>query len=224
MSYCRLRYSTISPTEMRTWQKITFTVIFIGLIVGLGIYLLRSRLLTTLARVLIVDDVLQPAEIIYILNGEVNTRPFHAAKLFKQGLAPQIVIPREEDGPASEIKLYPNGTDVSVEVLVKLGVPRDKITVIEIEGGVTSTHDEAQVLLDDVKKHDIQDVIIVTSAFHTRRSRWIIQKILTDTNVHIQMSAAPQWKFDETNWWREERGLLMLANEYLKFGYYLVIY
>lgn len=209
---------------MRTWQKITLIIFFIGLIVSTGIYIFRSQVLTTLARVLIVNDALQPAEIIYILNGEVNTRPFHAAKLYKQGLAPQIVIPREEEGPASEIKLYPNGTDVSVEILVKLGVSRDKITVIEIEGGVTSTHDEAQVLLDYVKEHHTQNVIIVTSAFHTRRSRWIFQKVLAGTNVHIQMSAAPQWKFDETNWWREERGLLMLANEYLKFGYYLAIY
>ncbi|MCB0168668.1 MAG: YdcF family protein [Anaerolineae bacterium] len=180
--------------------------------------------MTSLARVLIVDDALQPAEMIYILNGEVNTRPFHAARLFEAGLAPQIVIPREEMGPASEIGLYPNGTDVSNEVLVNLGVPQDRITIIEVEGGVTSTRDEAQVLLDYVKKHDIQNVIVVTSAFHTRRSRWIFRKILAGTNVHIQMSAAPQWKFDETNWWRNENGLLMLANEYLKFGYYLATY
>lgn len=209
---------------MKTWLKTVFIFLLVILALSIVAYLLRVPLMTTMARVLISNDPLQPAEIIYILNGEVNTRPFHAARLFEQDLALQIVIPREEDGPASEISLYPNGTDVSVDILQELGVPKESIIVIEVEGGVTSTYDEAIVLRDYIESNNVESVIVVTSAFHTRRSQWIFQKVLTDSTIQFQISAAPQWKFDETNWWQEERGLLMLSNEYLKFAYYLAKY
>lgn len=209
---------------MKIWLKIILIVILVILALSATAYWLRVPLMTTMARLLIIDDPLQPAEIIYILNGEVNTRPFHAAQLFERDLASQIVIPREEDGPASEIGLYPNGTDVSVNILQEEGVPEENIIVVEVEGGVTSTYDEAIILRDYIEANNIESVIVVTSSFHTRRSQWIFQKVLTDGNIQFQMSAAPQWKFDETDWWQEEMGMVMLANEYLKFAYYLAKY
>lgn len=209
---------------MKLWQKLTLLATVIALSCGGFVFLFQTQILTSLARVLVVDDSLQPADVIYILNGEVNTRPFHAAGLYQQGLASEVVIPREESGPASKIGLYPNGTDVSANILQSLGIPPERVKIIEVEGGVTSTRDEAQVLRDYVETNNIESVIVVTSAFHTRRSRWIFNKLLTGSGVRLQVSAAPQWKFDETNWWQKETGLLMFANEYLKFGYYLLKY
>jgi uncharacterized SAM-binding protein YcdF (DUF218 family) len=195
------------------------------LLVGFLAFIFRSQLLTGLARFLIVDDeVQQPADIIYMLNGEVNTRPFHAAKLFRAGLASRIVIARAEDGPAAAIHVFPNDTDASVEVLQRLEVPSDQITVLLIEGGVTSTRDEAVVLRHYIEKHGLERVILVTSAFHTRRTQWIFDRVLAGSGVTVEISAAPQWKFDETNWWQQERGLLMFADEYLKLIYYLAVY
>ncbi|HEX9924050.1 MAG TPA: YdcF family protein [Anaerolineae bacterium] len=195
------------------------------LLIGFLAFIFRTQLLTGLASFLIVnDDIQQPADIIYMLNGEVNTRPFHTVNLFQAGLAPRIVIPRAEDGPAAEIDVFPNDTDASVEVLQTLEVPSDKITILLIKGGVTSTRDEAVVLRHYIEEHGIERVILVTSAFHTRRTRWIFDKVLADLDVTLEITAAPQWKFDETNWWREERGLIMFTNEYLKLVYYLAVY
>jgi uncharacterized SAM-binding protein YcdF (DUF218 family) len=195
------------------------------LLIGFLVFIFRTQLLTGLASFLIVnDDIQQPADIIYMLNGEVNTRPFHAANLFQAGLAPRIVISRAEDGPAAEIDVFPNDTDAAVEILQTLEVPSDKISVLLIEGGVTSTRDEAVVLRHYIEEHGVERVILVTSAFHTRRTRWIFDKVLADSDAIIEISAAPQWKFDETNWWREERGLIMFTNEYLKLVYYQVVY
>ncbi|MCB0192545.1 MAG: YdcF family protein [Anaerolineae bacterium] len=209
---------------MKLWQKIILTTVLLIVAAGALIYIFQNQILTGLARVLIVDDSLQPADIIYILNGEVNTRPFHAAELFEQGFAPKIVIPREEDGPASEVDLYPNGTDISVEILQEKGISAEEIVVIEVKGGVTSTRDEALVLRQYVETHNIQSVIVVTSAFHTRRSQWIFRKVLADSGIRLQIAAAPQWQFDETDWWQTERGLLMFVQEYLKFGFYIANY
>jgi uncharacterized SAM-binding protein YcdF (DUF218 family) len=214
----------MEPSRVKRTLKRLFFLGVVLLLLGLFSYAFRAQLLTGLARVLIVNDPLQPADIIFILNGDVNTRPFFAAELFKQELAPQIVLAREEDGPAAEIGLYPNGTDVTVEVMTKLGVPDDRITVIPIQGGATSTRDEAVILRRYVDEHQIRRVLVVTSAFHTRRTRWIIEKELSGSSTNFSMAAAPQWQFDETNWWQEERGLLMFVNEYLKLFYYFAAY
>jgi uncharacterized SAM-binding protein YcdF (DUF218 family) len=194
------------------------------LLISLLAYTFRAQLLTDVARLLIVNDPLRPADIIFVLNGDVNTRPFLAAELFKRGLAGQIVIPQEENSPAAELGLYPNGTDVSIQVMQKLGVPTEKITVIAVEGGVTSTRDEALVLRHYIDRYNLQHIIVVTSAFHTRRARWIIEKTLSGSDATLMVAAAPHWKYDETNWWRQELGLIALANEYIKLLYYFVSY
>lgn len=194
------------------------------IMIGLLAYTFRFQILTGLAKLLIVDEQLQPADIIFILAGDVNSRPFYAADLFKQGLASQIVVAREEDLPAVELGLYPHGTDVVVGILKELGIPAENITVVTIEGGVTSTRDESQVLRYYVDQHDIKRVILVTTAFHTRRSQWIFDKALSGSGAELEVAAAPQWKFDETNWWQNERGLLTFANEYIKLFYYFAVY
>lgn len=211
------------PAVKRSLKALLAAVAILFLIGALA-YTLRAPLLTGLAGFLVVDDPLQPADIIFMLNGDVTTRPFHAAKLFEQGLAPTIVIPREEDSPASEIGLYPNGTDVSVDVLQQQGVPDESIIVIPVEGGVTSTRDEAKTLRQYINAHNVTEVILVTSAFHTRRARWIFNKELNGSGTTLRVSAAPHWEYDQTNWWQDERGLIAFANEYIKLVYYFAVY
>jgi len=215
------------PKLQKYYQRASkaLLITIIGVImVGLLVYAFRFQILTGLAKLLIVDEQLQPADVIFILAGDVNSRPFYAAELFKQGLAPQIVMAREEDLPAVELGFYPNGTDVVVGILKKLGIPEENITVIAIEGGATSTRDESQILRYYVDQHNIKRVILVTTAFHTRRSKWIFKKALSGSGAELEVTAAPQWKFDETNWWQNERGLITFANEYIKLFYYFVVY
>lgn len=214
----------LQSTRLKRLLKIFLFICITFLLVSFLAYIFRTQLLTGLAEFLIIDDELQPVDVIFVLNGDVDTRPFRAAELFKQGLAPQVVIPKEEDSPAVEIGLYPNGTDVAIEVMKALGVPGKNIVMIPVEGGVTSTRDEAKVLRRYVETHGIKRVILVTSAFHTRRARWIFERELADSAVTLEIAAAPQWEFDETNWWKDERGLITFANEYIKLAYYFAVY
>ena len=123
-----------------------------------------------------------------------------------------------------ELGLYPNETLVSIEVMEGLGVPAEDIVLLPTGDGVTSTRDEAVVLRQYVDDHAIGSVVLVTSAFHTRRARWICNKELAGSPATLQVSAAPHWGFDQTNWWQDERGLLGFANEVIKSFYYLVRY
>lgn len=193
------------------------------LLFGSALYLFRVPIMISLADYLTVDEPLDAADVIFILNGDVDTRPFHAAALYNRGLAPHIVIAREEEPPAVRIGRYPNGTDVAIDIMKDLGVPETAITEIVIDGGVTSTYDEAVVFGRYAEDHHLERAILVTSAFHTRRSQWVVEQTWRGL-THLQMSAAPQWGYDETNWWQHERGLIMLASEYIKLGYYWTKY
>jgi uncharacterized SAM-binding protein YcdF (DUF218 family) len=184
----------------------------------------RSQILTSIADYLIINDRLQPAEAIFLLNSDFDTRPFHAAELFKQGLAPVVVIARAKNTPVVNLGLVPNDTDISVGVMEKLGVPPERITVLPFPGGTNSTFDEAAAFKQYAEKNHVQRIILVTSAFHTRRARWIFEKTLAGLSVSIEMAAVPYADFDQTNWWKNETGLITLNNEYVKLVYYYFKY
>ena len=144
--------------------------------------------------------------------------------MYKQGLAPVILIARSENTPTVDLGLVPNDTDLSVGVMEKLGVPAEKIIVLPFPGGVTSTFDEASALKQYVETHQAYRIILVTSAFHTRRARWTFEKVLAGLPVTLEMVAVPYDGFDQTNWWKNETGLITLNNEYIKLFYYLFKY
>ena len=215
------------PKSQKHYQllsKVLLTTLIGLVLAGLLVYIFRFQILTGLAAQLIVDDQLEPADIIFVLAGEISSRPFHAAELFKQGLAPDIVMAREADWPAVELGLYPRGTDVATEIMKELGVPVENITVIAGAGGTTSTRDESRVLARYVEGHNVKRVILVTNAFHTRRAKWMFDKDLKGSGVTLQVAAVPEWKFDQTNWWQQEHGLVAFVNEYSKLFYYYAVY
>jgi uncharacterized SAM-binding protein YcdF (DUF218 family) len=135
-----------------------------------------------------------------------------------------ILIARSESTPTVDLGLLPNDTDISVAVMEKLGVPADKIIILPFSGGVTSTFDEASAVRQYVAAHQTRRIILVTSAFHTRRARWTFEKVLAGLPVTLEMVAVPYAGFDQTNWWKNETGLITLYNEYIKLFYYLFKY
>ncbi len=187
-------------------------------------YLFRAPLLTGVADLLIVNDTPAPADVIFLLNGDFNTRPFRAAELYHQGLAPKIVIARAEDSAAVREGLIPNDTDVSLRVLKRKGVPESAIVVLSFPGGVTSTFDEASALHEYVQTTSIRRILLVTSEFHRRRAKWIFARELKGLPVTLRMIAVPYSSFNRTNWWTNENGLITLDNEYIKLIFYYIKY
>jgi uncharacterized SAM-binding protein YcdF (DUF218 family) len=123
-----------------------------------------------------------------------------------------------------ELGLVPNDTDIDVGVMEKLGVPANKIIVLPVSGGVTSTFDEAVALKQYIEANDVHSIILVTSAFHTRRARWIFDRELSGLSVTLEMATAPYPTFDQANWWQNETGLITVNNEYIKLIFYFFKY
>ena len=178
------------------------TIFFIVIL----LYIFRGTILTGIGKFLIVEDPLSNADIIYLLTGEVVNRPLHAVKLYRENYTNTIVVPQHELNSAEKMEIYPNLTEATIKVLLQKGINKSDIIVIDFDDGVSSTTDEAIALRGYINKNKIKKVLIVTSAFHSYRAKYLFKKILKGTPVDITISSVPHWKFDETNWWKFEDG------------------
>ena len=200
-------------------------VLLAALILGPSlIYLDRVNLLTDAGNLLIVRDKLEPADIIFLLNGDATSRPYYAAELFQKGQASRVVIARMEDSRSVQLGAYPNPTDSNIEILRKLGVPDASIVQLRPEKGVMHTADEAMALYAYLKDNPIHKVIVVTSEFHSRRSRYMFRKALQGTGVKIMLAPTRDMKYGANDWWRSEDGILGCQNEFIKLWYYYYRY
>src|SRR5688500_16341051 len=87
------------------------------------LFALRTPILKAFGEFLVIHDQLEPSDIIFVLNGDVATRPYHVAKVLKQNLAEKVVIARAENSIAVEMGLAQNVTDTSIAVMKKAGIP-----------------------------------------------------------------------------------------------------
>jgi uncharacterized SAM-binding protein YcdF (DUF218 family) len=188
-----------------------------------ALYLCRAPLLAQTAAFLVIRDRLEPADVVMVLNGDPNSRPFYACDLYRRKLAPKLLIARAESSPIVGLNLIPNTTDLTVGVLRRLGVPEGDLVQAPFPGGVTSTFDEARVLRDYSQAHGVRSAIVVTSAFHSRRAKWIMETTVP-RGVRIMMSPIDDQKYNQNNWWHREDGLIACQNEYIKLLFYRLRY
>ncbi|HEX2204409.1 MAG TPA: YdcF family protein [Longimicrobium sp.] len=200
----------------RRWRALAAVVALV-----VAAYLLRAPILTGVARFLSTEDPLRKADIIFVLGGDVDVRPFLAAELYREGWAPRVVLPRSETGRAAAMGVMPHQTDVAANVLRRLGVPDSAVVVLHRPGGSTSTADDAALLADHLRRAPARRVIAVTTRYHLRRTRWHLRRALEGTDVELVMRGAPHPGFSETDWWKTESGLIAYVNEYLKFAHNL---
>jgi uncharacterized SAM-binding protein YcdF (DUF218 family) len=190
-------------------------VLFLG-----SVYLARFKIFEAAGAFLVIDDGRDRSDAIFLLNGGLSHRPKHAAELLAEGLAGKVIIARAESSMSVAMGLTTNTTDVSIGIMKKLGVSSDQIVELWFPGGVTSTFDEARALRGYLRSHPLRRVTVVTSEMHSRRSRWVMKRVLSDSPVEIKMSAVADPKYTARNWWKNEDGLINCQNEYLKLGYY----
>ena len=196
-----------------------------ALVLVATVWVARNSLLHAVAAFLIVDDAPRPAPYIVLLTGEYSERPRMAAKLFHDGFGKRILVASEQDGAPENAGIFPSRLRVIISMLERYGVPRHAIEVMGRTSPIGSTYDEARVVRRHLDELDYSGpLLLVTSAFHTRRAQWIFSRLLEGRVSTLTTVAAPYPFVDETDWWHYEQGLLMVHQEYLKLVYYMCRY
>jgi uncharacterized SAM-binding protein YcdF (DUF218 family) len=214
----RLREGASSSiVKRRRYRRYLAALAALALTAGL-LYLLRAQLLPPVARYLDVSEPPARTDYVMVLGGNAATRPFVAAALVRAGLAKSVLVPTVQPSPEEKTGLSPPEHVVIHRALLARGVSESAI--IRLDGDVGSTSDEARRLADFLAAHPEGTVAIVTTGMHTRRARWIFERALGPQYSRIRFVAAPTDGFDETNWWRFERGWTDYATEYMKLATY----
>jgi len=154
---------------------------------------------------LVYEDPLENADGIMILGGTMYERQLEAVDLYKGGWAPRLFVLREVSD-WGEVELRNRGieylsvVDAQVDVMERLGVPRDRITILD---RANSTAQEAVILRDVAQREKLAKVIIVTSKQHTRRARLVINRRMQEIGVTVIVRASRYDRANVDRWWTE---------------------
>jgi uncharacterized SAM-binding protein YcdF (DUF218 family) len=200
--------ATLLPTEParkpRLWPFLALGLISAGLFAFFHV-----------GRWLIVEDPLQNAAAIAVLSGRMPSRALEAAKVYKQGYAPQVWLTHSTEPGATLAKLsvpYQGEDAYDKLILIHEGVPESAIRVLEPP--IVNTADEMASIGQALSGANPRRVILVTSKVHTRRTQ-TLWKHLSAANGDAIVHGVSDDPFDAGHWWRNTSDALDVAREVL---------
>lgn len=181
----------------------------------------------SLARRLVIEKPLEKADAIVVLSGSTayEERTKKAAELFARGVASRVYL--TDDGERAGWSQVEQTNLPFVELarrkLIENGVPADAIKILT--GQVTGTESEASVMAIEADLAEIRSLIIVTSAYHTRRSLRTFEKALgPEVTVGIEHSPITHESPTPEFWWLRPNGWSSVGAEYVKSAVYYAYY
>ena len=174
-----------------------------GAVVLAPVLLLSALTLPRLGSWLVVEDPLAKADAIVVLGGTMYERQLESIDLYREGWAARIYLFREL-ADWGELELIERGiaytsvVDVQIAAMLRLGVPRDAIRVLDRAG---STAEEADFVRQLVTAEKMSRVIIVSSKQHTRRARLVMRRKLAGTGADVIVRPSRYDRSDVEQWW-----------------------
>lgn len=174
---------------------------------------------------LIVDEPLEPADAILVMAGPRTVRWLEAVELYRERLAPHVVL---SPGIVSEAEIYlrsqgieyPAEADLARHAMVQLGVPAGAISILPAPERFDNTADEAAAMKDLALQRGWKTIIVVTSKYHTRRTRFAFRRDFADTGIRVLVTGS---RFDGAKpdgWWRSRSDLRYVISELQKLAAY----
>jgi uncharacterized SAM-binding protein YcdF (DUF218 family) len=177
-----------------------------------------------LAHALIVKSELAPADAIVVLSGSstYRERADWAAKLYREGRAPLIILTDDKliSGWNGREERNPYFYELALKELRDRGVPADRVVVISEPA--LGTYYESLNVREYATSHNLKRLLIVTSAYHSRRALWSMRHACERSGIEIGIEGpAPGWQTPSAwLWWTRRWGWKVVAGEYVKLVYY----
>lgn len=178
-----------------------FLIVFV-----FALYLIRRPIMRLAGGFWIVDDRPVPADAIVILGDDdyQGDRAAEAAQLCKSGWAPRVIA----SGPY--LRPYASIADLEARDVMRDGVPQSSI--VPFSHHADNTHEEGQALAQLLTSHGWKRVIVVTSNYHTRRARYILERTLPSGTV-MHVVPARDSNYDPDVWWHTRKGVKLFFHE-----------
>jgi uncharacterized SAM-binding protein YcdF (DUF218 family) len=180
------------------------------------------------AKLLMVSAPLPHADVIMIMAGSAvfKERTQRAAELYRQGRASKIILTNDnqQGGWVSDEQRNIAYQELAARYLRRFGVPDEAIETLPEP--VSSTYEEAHLLRRYAEDRGLHSILIVTSAYHSRRALSTLRQTFAPSGIAIGLDAVPpgQQAPRPALWWLYPRGWQMVPGEYVKMIYYRVFY
>jgi uncharacterized SAM-binding protein YcdF (DUF218 family) len=181
-----------------------------------------------MAQWLITSVPLVQADAVAVMAGSAvyKERTQRAAELYLTGRAPKIILTNDnqQSGWSAEEQRNIPYHELANRTLRGLGVPGNAIETLP--DPVSSTYDEALVLREYAKAKGLRSLLVVTSAYHSRRTLWTMRQTFDNSSITIGLEPVPpgQQTPSPVTWWLHSRGWQLVPGEYLKMIYYLLLF
>jgi uncharacterized SAM-binding protein YcdF (DUF218 family) len=194
-----------------------------GLIAALGLCATGAILFVYAGRFLEVHDPLPAsADAIVIMAGSIPDRTLEAADLYRAGLAPRVVVTKEqrrvgETALRARGVTLPENHDLTIAALEVLGIPRAALVLLARRND--STEGEARTIARWACRRRLGHLIVVTSRAHSRRARRILRESL-GPQVGLSLAPTRYDPFSAVRWWQNRRSAKFVWWEYEKLLHY----
>lgn len=164
------------------------------------VYVARHPILRFAAESWIVNDPAAHADAIIVLGDDnfYGDRATQAAQMFRQGVASVVVASGRRLRPSAGI------SELIEHDLIERGVPKDKVE--RFAHDAENTREEGVALRRLALEKGWKSVVVVTSNYHTRRVRYIFQKVFP-RGVDVSVASARDGSFDPEHWWERRKSV-----------------
>jgi uncharacterized SAM-binding protein YcdF (DUF218 family) len=151
---------------------------------------------------LVKEDEPRASEVIVCLSGV--ERIWKAAELYREGLAPRIILTVQKNRQA----------------LTGLGVPEERITLAP---GPKTIYQEALAVAPILHEKGYRSALIVTDPYHLLRVRETFRHVFQNQPINLVFVASDMpWKGD--GWWKQKEEKLRVYSEVSKLAWYWIAY
>ena len=153
----------------------------------------------------------RPADVIIVLGDDnyAGDRAFHAAELYRSGVAPVVVA------SGRMLRANVSVADLIEHDLESFGIPAS--AVVKFSHRASNTKQEAEAASGLIARSGWKRILIVTSNYHARRARFIFDRVLP-SGLSLRVSGARDSEFNPSDWWETRTGQKLFLDELLGYA------
>ena len=166
---------------------------------------------------LVYSDPLEKADVIAVLSGNDESRIRESADLYHNGVAFNIILSKTSQTFGEYELPY---TILQKEMLEKMNIPDGAIYTSEITA--KNTGQEASGIKRRMYDLGYNSVIVVTDAWHARRTKMIFTDSFKNTGFKVSVHPVPNSEYNKYFWWLTPSGWEHTISEYIRLLGYII--
>jgi hypothetical protein len=198
------------------WALILAVVMLAGAVI-VGVPTIRTSILRAAGWALIVDEPVEPADIIVVTADADGAGVLEAADLVHSGIATRVAVFADPPDPVDREFIrrgipYEDAAARSARQLKSLGVT----AIVQIPRAVAGTGAEGEVLPGWCDQHRFRLVVVVSTSDHSRRLRRVLHRSMKGHQTRVTVRPARYSAFEPDRWWETRDGVRTEITELAK--------